>query len=234
MVKGIVFDKDGTLFDFNATWGAWTLGFLQREFEGDLEKVSRAAEALGYDVSAQSFTKDSVVIANTANEIADTLIAALGEAPGRRSKPEMIRRMNEEAAKCQQVPAADLKRFVADLIDRGLRVGVATNDAEIPARSHLGAHGVADLFEYIVGYDSGYGAKPEPGQLLGFCAQTGLAPEECVMVGDSTHDLFAGKAAGFLTIGVLTGLAEEHDLAPHADAVLTSIAELPRWLDQNA
>ena len=33
-LKGIVFDKDGTLFDFNATWGAWTAGLIASEAQG--------------------------------------------------------------------------------------------------------------------------------------------------------------------------------------------------------
>ena len=34
-VRGIVFDKDGTLFDFAATWEAWAVAFLLRAAEGD-------------------------------------------------------------------------------------------------------------------------------------------------------------------------------------------------------
>jgi phosphoglycolate phosphatase len=50
------------------------------------------------------------------------------------------------------------------------------------------------------------------------------------MVGDSTHDLDAGRAAGMATVGVLTGLAGAADLAPHADAILPDIGALPGWL----
>jgi len=51
-----------------------------------------------------------------------------------------------------------------------------------------------------------------------------------VMVGDSTHDLIAGRAAGMACVGVLTGTAVEGDLAPFADAVLPDIGHLPGWL----
>ena len=50
------------------------------------------------------------------------------------------------------------------------------------------------------------------------------------MIGDSLHDLHAGKAAGFITVGVLTGPARRGALEPHADVVLNSIAELPAWI----
>ena len=51
------------------------------------------------------------------------------------------------------------------------------------------------------------------------------------MVGDSTHDLIAGRAAGMWTVGVLTGIAATDELAPYADAVLPDIGHLPGWLD---
>jgi phosphoglycolate phosphatase len=50
------------------------------------------------------------------------------------------------------------------------------------------------------------------------------------MVGDSLHDLHAGRAAGMRTVGVLTGPAPRAELSPEADIVLGSIAELPDWL----
>ena len=85
-------------------------------------------------------------------------------------------------------------------------------------------------FDFIAGFDSGYGAKPEPGMQLGFCAATGLRPEQVMMIGDSHHDLISGRAAGMVTVGVLTGLATADDLAPLADVVLNHIGELPAYL----
>jgi phosphoglycolate phosphatase len=118
------------------------------------------------------------------------------------------------------------------LRDRGLRLGVATNDSEAPARQHLAAHGITDCFDFIVGYDSGHGPKPGPGMCLAFAAACGIAPGRIAMVGDSRHDLQAGRAAGMRTVAVLTGIAEARDLAPLADAVLPDIGALPDWLDR--
>jgi phosphoglycolate phosphatase len=111
-----------------------------------------------------------------------------------------------------------------------LALGVATNDGEAPARAHLAAAGTETLFDFIVGSDSGFGGKPAAGQLHGFCDAMGLKAKACAMVGDSTHDLHAGRAAGMATVAVLTGVAGRTELAPHADIVLNSIAELPEWL----
>jgi len=50
------------------------------------------------------------------------------------------------------------------------------------------------------------------------------------MVGDSTHDLHAGRAAGMRTVGVLSGPAPREELAPFANVVLADIGEIPNWL----
>jgi phosphoglycolate phosphatase len=128
------------------------------------------------------------------------------------------------------MPAVPLRPLLEGLRAINIALGVATNDSEVPALAHLGAAGVTDLFDFIAGYDSGFGGKPAPGQLLAFAQAVDVSPEHCVMVGDSTHDLHAGRAAGMRTIAVLTGAATAQTLAPLADVVLRDIGEIPAWL----
>jgi phosphoglycolate phosphatase len=54
------------------------------------------------------------------------------------------------------------------------------------------------------------------------------------MVGDSRHDLIAGRAAGMPVVAVLTGVAGADELAPVADAVLPDIGHLPDWIVDRA
>lgn len=226
-INAILFDKDGTLFDFNATWGGWTRGLLADESGGDAALMAALADAMGYDLDTGLFRADSIVIAHTADEVADVILPLLPP----QSKASLIARMNAKAAHAPQTEATPLIPFVTDLAARGLRLGVATNDAEAPARAHLDTAGIVQMFDFIAGFDSGFGAKPAAGQLVAFCDHIGLPPAQCAMVGDSLHDLHAGRAAGMVTVGVLTGLATRADLAPSADIVLRSIAEIPAWLD---
>ena len=225
-IKGVVFDKDGTLFDFGATWEAWATSFLLRLCDGDRERATRIGAAIEFDLKAQKFARSSVVIAGTPDEVARALHPFFAQMP----LHDLNDLLNEEAEMAPQQQAVPLVPFLTDLRARGLRLGVATNDAEVPARAHLGQAGVTDLFDFIAGYDSGHGAKPAPGQLLAFAAQTGLDPSQTLMVGDSTHDLNAGHAAGMIPVGVLTGVASKGDLAPFAEVVLPDIGHLPAWL----
>ncbi|HMO08327.1 MAG TPA: HAD family hydrolase [Paracoccaceae bacterium] len=226
MIAGIVFDKDGTLFDFRASWGGWAARLL-RDLSADPDEAQRLGAAIGFDTRSATFHPDSPVIAATAEDIAADLVPHL---PGW-SHAALVARMNALAEAAPMAPAVPLRPVLSDLRRRGLRLGLATNDTEAPARAHLVAHGVDDLFDFVAGYDSGHGAKPAPGQLLAFAAATGLVPAQVVMVGDSRHDLMAGRAAGMRTVGVLTGIAGAAELAPLADTVLPDIAALGAWID---
>ncbi|KEJ89245.1 HAD family hydrolase [Sulfitobacter donghicola] len=225
-VKGLCFDKDGTLFDFAATWEAWAAAFLDRVSKGDRERAQRLGAAIGYDTAKGKFAKDSIVIAGTPNEVATALAPQFPDQP----ISEVVKMLNEEAGRAPQKEAVPLVPLLNAFRNNGLFLGVATNDAEAPARAHLAAAGVTDLFDFIAGYDSGYGGKPAAGQLLAFADHVKLKPSQIAMVGDSTHDLHAGRAAGMRTVAVLTGTAGAQELAPFADVVLDDIGGIPEWL----
>jgi phosphoglycolate phosphatase len=226
-IKGIVFDKDGVLFDFQRTWGAWAHRMIDALSEGDDALAQTLADALAYDRPSRSFRPESFVIAGPAHHISEALAVHLPH----RSLGDIHEYLVTQAAMTPLAPAVPLRATLSGLKARGFRLGVATNDAERAARAQLASQDALDLFDVVNGFDSGHGAKPDPGMCLAFAEATGLAPEALVMVGDSTHDIAAGRAAGFTCVAVLTGVATEADLAPHADIVLPDIAALEGWLD---
>jgi phosphoglycolate phosphatase len=229
-IAAILFDKDGTLFDFDLTWSVWARHLLERLAEGEPARLAQLADAIGFDLVGGRYAPGSPVIAGTPDEVARALLPHL---PGT-SLPALVALLNREAAACVPVEAVPLAPLLGQLRARGLRLGVATNDGAVPARAHLRKAGVEALFDSVLGSDSGHGGKPAPGQLLAFCAAVGLAPGQVAMVGDSLHDLEAARAAGMVGLGVLTGPAGADELAPHAAAVLPDIGHLPAWLDQRA
>ncbi|UWR23504.1 HAD family hydrolase [Sulfitobacter sp. S190] len=227
-IDALCFDKDGTLFDFATTWESWAEAFLMRAAEQDRGRARSVGLSIGFDLDQRRFARDSVVIAGTPGEVARALSPHFPQL----TRTGLLDMLNEEAALAPQSEAVPLGPLLIGFKARGLRIGVATNDAEAPARAHLDQAGVTELFDFIAGFDSGYGGKPAPGQLLAFAAQVGVPPDRVAMVGDSTHDLHAGRAAGMHTVAVLTGLATADELAPHADVVLEDIGEIPAWLDR--
>ncbi|MDD9922884.1 MAG: HAD family hydrolase [Boseongicola sp.] len=221
-IGAIIFDKDGTLFDFQSTWRNGFVAALTELSAGDNDRFQTACDVLKFD-PATGFHPDSVVIAGTSGEVADAI------APVFHEFDDLASRLDAMLTNVAQQPAPRLNETLKALaLKYGL--GVVTNDAEAPARAHLRQAGVEDMFDFIAGYDSGFGFKPDAGPVLAACDALGVTPDQAVMVGDSRHDLHAGRAAGTVTVAVLTGVATADALSDLADAVLPDISHLPDWL----
>jgi phosphoglycolate phosphatase-like HAD superfamily hydrolase len=73
--------------------------------------------------------------------------------------------------------------------------------------------------------------KPFPDPIIWAASEMGVLPAACLMVGDTTVDIRAGKAAGAQTVGVLCGFGEECELREHnADMILSITSELVQLL----
>jgi HAD superfamily hydrolase (TIGR01549 family) len=83
-----------------------------------------------------------------------------------------------------------------------------------------------DLVKYFDAIVTGLSAphtKPFPDPIFLAAQKMGVKPSECLMIGDTTVDIHAGKAAGAQTIGVLCGFGEERELLDMgADMIISS------------
>jgi len=224
-LAGLLFDKDGTLFDFQRSWGPWLAGFLA-EIAPDTAHRLHVAKALGFTLETGRFRPDSVFVHDTLEEIMDAVLPLLPQWDRATLAAHTLR----ETARVPQVPTTPLAPLLARFKARGLVLGVATNDNERPARAQLEAADVLGYFDFIAGYDSGFGGKPETGMQRAFCAAHALPPAKVAMVGDSLHDMVSGRDAGMVTIAVLTGTTPRAALAEVADVVLGDISEIEGWL----
>jgi phosphoglycolate phosphatase len=97
----------------------------------------------------------------------------------------------------------------------------------------LQAIDVISEFDFLCGYDSGHGVKPEPGMVLAFCQAMSLQPEEVIVVGDNSHDIEMGRnARAGLCVGVLTGASTRNELESLADIVFDDISGLITLFDR--
>ncbi len=86
---------------------------------------------------------------------------------------------------------------------------------------------LSKYFDPIVTGLSASHTKPYPDPILLAAEKMGVKAEECLMIGDTTVDIRAGKAAGAQTVGVLCGFGEEHELKQlGANLVLKSTADV--------
>ena len=172
-IRGILFDKDGTLLDFDATWlpayrrGAEAVAGLA----GEVRAESLLA-AGGFDAATGRCAPRSVLAAGTNREIA-TVWARLCALDVDIVAREIEREFFDTAGR-DAVPVTDLDAFFAALAARGFVLGVATMDGEAAARAALDRLGAGRHLAFLCGGDSGWGTKPGPGMVHAFLATTGL------------------------------------------------------------
>ena len=229
-IKGLLFDKDGTLFDFEKTWNSWTSTILWEVSKQSDVSIDELAESIDFDLKTGKLLPQSIVIAGTHRQVT----AALHSKLPNWNFDDLESYLLDIVIETPQYEVVPLKMFFQDLKSHGFLIGVITNDAEKGAQAHLAAAGILDLLDFLAGSDTGYGCKPAPEPLLTFAETTKLKPDEIAMVGDSLHDLQAADAAGMIKIAVLTGMATEKQLKNYADIVLPSIADLPDLLQKKS
>lgn len=224
-IKGIVFDKDGTLLDFHATWVPRAQAAVLAVANGDKTLAATMLQATGFDTDQNRVLGGSILAAGNNRDI--SLVWAQLAHKSIDEVEAMLNHMFATSDYGDGVPVTGLTPCLTALANKGLVLGVATMDSEAGIKATLDSFGCMHLFDYAVGYDSGYGSKPGPGMVLGFCQHTGLKPKQVMVVGDNTHDLHMGQsaAAGF-NVGVLTGTSTRAELEPDADLVLDSIVDL--------
>ena len=119
------------------------------------------------------------------------------------------------------VPA--LRAFAA----AGHRMAVVTSKADWLAVRALEHVGIADLFDVIVGCDSCVNHKPHPEPVERALAHLGKLPADALFMGDSSHDVESGRAAGVYTVGVTWGAFTRDELeASGADVVIDDVTQL--------
>jgi phosphoglycolate phosphatase len=228
-IRAMLFDKDGTLVDFQRTWGPATDAVIAHLATGDRALYDRLAAVSGFIPAERQFVAGSPLIAGATPDYG-RLWAHVLKRPATADFFAEIDRLFEVAGLEHLTPIGEPSVVLAALRRRGYRLGIITNDAVANARTQAERLAIHHLMDFIAGYDSGFGAKPSGEPVLAFAAATGVKPQDVAVVGDSLHDFAAAHAAGAVAIAVESGPAPGDVLAGRADAVIASIADLPAWL----
>lgn len=231
-IKGILFDKDGTLFDYYQTWMPLNREAARITAREDATLAHKLMEHGGWDPETDTIRAGSLLAAHTNREIAEGFLE-IANGWDVEELTEVFNNLFATGGYESAVPVTDLPAFLDPLRAAGYALGVATSDGEDSAQAMLKKHGAFDLLDFVAGYDSGHGPKPGPGMAHAFCTTTGLTPSEIVMVGDNRHDMEMGRNAGVaFCIGVLTGTSNREELALEAEYVLDDVTGIPGLLAQ--
>jgi HAD superfamily hydrolase (TIGR01549 family) len=121
---------------------------------------------------------------------------------------------------------AGVKEMLAELSGRYPLAVVSARDART-TNVFLEQYGLSSYFKCVATAQTCRHTKPFPDPVLWAAQQMGVPPESCLMVGDTTVDIRAAKAAGTQKIGVLCGFGEQDELQKAgADLILATTAEL--------
>lgn len=130
---------------------------------------------------------------------------------------------------------------LAALREMGLMIACVTNKPSAFVAPLLERLGIASYFDVRVGGGDAAHGKPHPAPLLEACARMKLAPDACVMIGDSKNDALAARAAGMVSLTVPYGYpgtsGDEGSAAALLEAGITcaivpDLVAAARWIAQ--
>ncbi|MEM7030272.1 MAG: HAD family hydrolase [Chloroflexota bacterium] len=226
----VIFDKDGTLIDFDAMWGSWIQDLVTRiASETGFGKSDLLYNHLGYDVYSGNFVPNGIAAAAPLAEFQQSIIDFLikqGVAKQVATDGFLAAWFEPDPIALTQ-PLTDLTQLFTELHQISARVAVATSDNRALTEATLASLNITHLVDDIICADDGIPIKPEPDMIQHLCQKLGVLPNKTVMVGDNVVDLQMGRAANAgITIGVTSGVCTETELRPYADLVLASIDDL--------
>jgi phosphoglycolate phosphatase len=224
----ILFDKDGTLVDFDRTWEPINRQAARMAAKGDAALELTLLDGCGTDPETGRTRPDSMFASANAVEIARRMVD-LGSAIPQAELTLLLDALFRQGAG-SAVPIGDIEGLFGELGAYGYRLGIASSDNEESVRTTMRKFGIEGVVDYVAGYDSGHGVKPEAGMVLAFARQAQCEVAQVLMVGDNRHDIAMGRAAGAITVGVLTGTGTRETLEPLADLCLASVHDLRQIL----
>lgn len=226
-VDAVVFDKDGTLLDLDASWGPIAVAWAHGVAAGDDTVVGVLCDALGLDLATGRLRPNSSFAMLPLVEIAaDTRLLLDAEGwPTDRIEQAIERAVDHVDGLTHDKhmdTLVDVPALMHRLRDAGLRLAVFTSDEPEPTTLFLDTFGLHDLVDVAITAADVQDAKPSPEGLHVIAGALGTTTDRLLMVGDSVADRDAAIAAGspFVAVGHTTRAAAG------ANATVTTVDEL--------
>ncbi|MGI6489975.1 MAG: HAD family hydrolase [Sphaerochaeta sp.] len=240
-LKAIIFDKDGTLFEYAEVWESVLIASIENAFTvmGKHDRL-RAKEALlrlmGIDEEGNCLPSGLVFTHRRVQIFRRFLTYCIR---WRVNAIKALRAYHLSLAHSERLLSAKLatmdfsmqQHLFSSLKDAGYHIGIITNDSDSSTALFLSLMGLQQYIDFVASRESHYKRKPHPQAFFEFCTRFSLTPCQVAMVGDTLTDmLFARKAGAGYRIGVLSGSNDARRLERHSDIVYPNISVL---LDDN-
>jgi HAD superfamily hydrolase (TIGR01509 family) len=219
-IKAVFFDQDGVIIDtekdghrvsFNMTFKEF--GFSDEwsvEYYHELLQIAGGKERMKHHLQTKGFSKP------VPPEQVDDLIKEMHK----RKTAIFVELI--ESSKLPLRPG--IRRFMKEAMQAGLKIGVCTTSNEQAARAITGKI-LADIkFDIVLAGDVVAHKKPDPEIYNLALSQTGLQPDEVMVVEDSKNGVIAAKAAGCHVIVTTNYYTEKEDVSA-GDIIVTALGD---------
>lgn len=239
-MKGIVIDKDGTLFDYGYVWGEIISRQVKKGVETfnlkkeDFDALTAKLEMIfGVDRYGNKYS-DGILFRHDLFPL--NFMKILFSCFRYRINPfkmysvimEMVRHVSDnivEDIKDKEFP--EIRNIFLALKAHGYKTAIVTNDYLETTMAFLEKMEIADLVDTVECADTGSKKKPNPEAIRKFARKYSIEEKDIVCIGDTISDMkFSHNAGCGYTVAVLTGSGDEKNLKKHADAVYSRIEDI--------
>ncbi|HLQ96755.1 MAG TPA: HAD family hydrolase [Pseudogracilibacillus sp.] len=236
-IDGILFDKDGTLINFESLWLGWTEAFLEMmATKASLNQTEKyaIAERIGFHFKKQTWDVKGPLYVGSSTEL--TAVCAFCLYQHGFFWDEAVELMHEIFSEMNAYegwentiqPTKGLLHLLERARNHSLNMGVVTADDYHKAKRHLEKLAIASYFETISAADQVEKGKPFPDMVHKACEKMDVLPERMILIGDSNGDMVLGKNGGVqANIGFVTdkSATEQHYLTA-ADKIIDDFSSI--------
>ena len=228
-VKGVLFDKDGTLSNSEDHLIALAKSRIKKAvdlFEAEhasLFKISTLKDLLAkaYGISHLGLSPEGTIAIGSRNHnliSTATVISLLGE-----NWPRSMEMANEiflyvdglAEIQIDRVLLPGVLEILQKLRDKGVICALISNDTSEGIQKFLSINNLIDIFHAFWSADN-QPPKPDPFAVKGLCNVLGLQPQECALIGDADSDLRMARQAGIeIAMGYIAGWRSPPQLTQH-------------------
>ena len=228
--KAIIFDKDGTLIDFDAFWVRASVEAVDKILDKTNMKDVNPDEILkAFGIYNGTTIINGVLCYGTYEEMAEIVYDIL-KGYGCTSELSEITKITIDAYH-ESVGAGEIKPICEGMSEvleklkcKGIKLAVVTSDDYFGAKKCLDGLGITEYFDKIYANDGIHPPKPDPYYIDELCKEFNLYKEEAVMVGDTLTDTTFAKNGGIKVIGVAKSKENQNILKEVADYVIHDIS----------
>lgn len=235
-IELVVFDKDGTLIDFERLWGQRArqgVAALVQRVEGDAVLTRSLFHSLGYDPKTGVTAGNGPLATAVMSKLCTIMAAVLyqhgfsWDAAEEHVRDSFALKMGAPPTAEQIRPSGDVAGLFQRLSRAGASIAVVTSDDREATIVTLSLLGATDSVTLLICGNDDIPNKPAPDALWRIANQLNIAPERIMMVGDTVSDLLFGENAGVgCLVGVLGGVGDNAALIALADVVVDSIEQI--------